>query len=69
MTSLNLNREEIELISRILNITLEDLRSEIHHTDRFEYKDILREKERIIQGLLIRLEKISLAEAEKVHAG
>jgi hypothetical protein len=62
MLTINLDRQEVQLISQLLTSSLEDLRQEIRHTDRQQYKEGLRENERILNGLILKLEELTLGE-------
>lgn len=62
MLTINLDRQEVQLISQLLTSSLEDLRQEIRHTDRLQYKEGLRENERILNGLILKLEELTLGE-------
>ena len=66
MLSINLNRQEAQLITQLFRDELEDLRVEVRHTDRLEYKEELKEKERLLQGLIIKLEHRRYEETIKV---
>lgn len=52
---LNLTPGETEELRRLITVALADLRSEIHHTDTPEYRERLRERERLLSGLEGRL--------------
>ncbi len=56
MCQLELNREEAELIRELFSNSLSDLRLEIMHTDRREYRAALKTREALLTGLLQRLE-------------
>ena len=49
-----LNALERELIANLLEKELEDIRSELHHTQNHEYKENLKEREGLVRGLLTR---------------
>jgi hypothetical protein len=53
--SVELSREEQELVASLLEREFEEVRSEIHHTKSHDYKDILKEREKLVQSLLARL--------------
>ena len=44
MIQINLTQEEIQLLRGLLDTILEDLRVEIHATDKMDYKDMLKER-------------------------
>jgi transcription antitermination factor NusA-like protein len=50
-----LSLEEEELLISLLEQEFEEVRSEIHHTSSLEYKDGLKQRERLVHGLLARL--------------
>ena len=50
-----LNALEKELIANLLEKELEDIRSELHHTQSHEYKDNIKEREKVVRELLARL--------------
>jgi hypothetical protein len=45
---------EKDLVTNLLEKELEEIRSEIHHTQGHGYKDTLRERELLVRGLLAR---------------
>jgi hypothetical protein len=67
MTTVILNQEEVKLIQQILDMTLEDLRTEIYHTDRLEYKDDLKANETKLHTLIDKLHPLTLAEELKIE--
>ena len=52
---LYLDIKETELLARLLDRYLEDIRREINHTDRASFKAVLKSDEALMQNLLIRL--------------
>ncbi len=52
---LNLNPQETELLSRLLEAALTDLGREIHHTDRGAFKAALKADEALLEGIVERL--------------
>ena len=52
---LYLNTKETELLTRLLDRYLEDIRREIHHTDRAQFKAALKSDEVLMRNLLQRL--------------
>jgi hypothetical protein len=50
-----LDTKETELLTRLLERHLEDLRREIHHTDRAAFKAVLKADEGRMRDLLVRL--------------
>lgn len=69
MATIHLNRQEIHLASQIFQEELEELRTEVRHTDRLEYKEELKQREHLLQGLIIKVEKSRYEEdvKERVH--
>jgi hypothetical protein len=55
MPAIHLNHQEAELVSHLFQVALDELRVEVRHTDRLEYKEALKERERLLQGLIIKL--------------
>ena len=52
---LNLNPQETELLSRLLEAALTDMGREIHHTDRVAFKVALKADEALLEGIVERL--------------
>lgn len=67
MSTIVLNQNEVRLIVQVLNNTLEDLRSEIHHTDKLDYKEELKVQERIIHELIFKLQPLVVADQMKIE--
>ena len=55
MNTLNLSREEQELLVRVLKRSLADLDHEIIHTHHSEFKQMLRERRTILEGIVRKL--------------
>jgi hypothetical protein len=53
--AIDLTKEEAELLRAILEKELEEVRSELHHTQAHDYKESLKEREALVRGLLGRL--------------
>lgn len=53
--AIELNPAEREILTGLLEKELEEVRSELHHTRGREYKDGLKERERLIRELLAKL--------------
>ena len=47
--------EEAEEVRRVLESSLADLREEIAHTDRYEFRETLKQRRAVVQGVLRRL--------------
>ena len=52
---LELSDREREVLEDLLERALSDLREEIYKTDLVDFKDVLKEREMVIRGLLARL--------------
>lgn len=50
-----LDTDESELLTRLLERHLEDIRREIHHTDRASFKAVLKADEALMRDILIKL--------------
>jgi hypothetical protein len=50
-----LDTKEAELLTRLLERSLEDIRREIHHTDRAAFKAVLKTDEGLMRDLLGKL--------------
>jgi hypothetical protein len=50
-----LSAEEKELLIGLLENEFEEIRPEIHHTRSLEYKNGLKQREKLVRGLLGRL--------------
>jgi hypothetical protein len=55
MTTLSLTEEEQDLLTQVLDQDLRELGNEINHTDDNAFKARLRDRERVLRGLLTRL--------------
>jgi hypothetical protein len=53
--AIELSRLEKDLLTAILQKELEDIRTEFHHTQAFDYKESLKEREAVVRGLLDKL--------------
>lgn len=62
MIELKLSTEEAEALSEILTGYLSDLRMEISATDIKDFRDHLREKEKLLERVLDQLPKVPEAE-------
>jgi len=52
---MNMTEEEMDLLRRILDNELGELREEVHHTKDSEYKAHLRHKENTLRGILAKV--------------
>ena len=48
-------REELEILDRLLSEELDTVKIEIHHSRNHEYKDYLKEREKVVISLLERI--------------
>jgi hypothetical protein len=53
--AIDLSEPERELLAALLEKELEDIRSELHHTQGHDYKDSLKGREALVRGLLARM--------------
>lgn len=53
---IDLSQVEIELLAGLLEKELEDIRSELHHTRGYDYKESLKARERLVRELLGKLQ-------------
>ena len=53
--AIELSQQEKDLLTAILQKELEDIRSEFHHTQAFDYKETLKGREAAVRGLLDKL--------------
>jgi hypothetical protein len=53
--SVELTRQERELLAQLVSAALREIGPEIRHTDRYDYKDDLKEQRRTLQRLYERL--------------
>ena len=55
---IELTKEEIEFLSELLKERLGDIKSEIHHAMKSEFRDELKRKEKLLKILLDKLASI-----------
>ncbi len=53
--AIELSMPEKELLATILEKELEEVRSELHHTKDHDYKDNVKEREKLVRDLLAKL--------------
>jgi nicotinamide riboside kinase len=53
--SIELGPKERELLGELLEKELEEVRSELHHTQAHGYKETLKEREQLVRELLAKL--------------
>ena len=52
MIQLDLSDDEREILANVLDSYLSDLRMEIAHTDRLEFRDMLKERKAVLMRVL-----------------
>jgi len=52
---IDLSQPETELMAGLLEKELDEIRSELHHTQGHDYKERLKEREQLVRGLLAKL--------------
>ena len=57
MAQIELTDQEAELLRNVLEEYVSDLRMEVSNTDNMDFREALKEKERILRGLVERLRK------------
>ena len=55
MLQISLNQEELVILRDVLHCCLLELRTEIHHTDNIDYKDMLKNRKQVLEKILIEL--------------
>lgn len=58
MPTLQLTPEELQLLKDVLENDLSDLRMEITHTDRSDFKDSLKQRKHLMADILEKLQNI-----------
>ncbi len=53
--TITLTEEEMDLLKRILDAELGELREEVHHTRDSEFKDHLKHKENVLRAVLSKM--------------
>ncbi len=53
--AIDLSKKEKDLLATILEKELEEVRSELHHTQDHDYKDNVKEREKLVRDLLAKL--------------
>ncbi|MEN6560480.1 MAG: hypothetical protein ABFD52_06885 [Acidobacteriota bacterium] len=53
--AIDLSKSEQEFLVDLLQTELDDVRSELHHTQALDFKESLKEREALVRGLLARL--------------
>lgn len=62
MQMIKLNQEEYELIKHLIETTHQDLRSEIRHTDNYQFKRSLKNQEEVLRNIQEKLLDMNLPE-------
>jgi len=52
---IDLSQVENELLAGLLEKELDEIRSEVHHTQGHDYKESLKAREQLVRGLLAKL--------------
>ncbi len=55
MLQISLNQEELVTLKDVLQCCLSELRSEIHHTDDIDFKDMLKVRKHVLEKILSEL--------------
>jgi hypothetical protein len=55
MLRLDLTMDEQAVLAELLEAQITELRAEIHSTDKREYKEMLKQRERILKDLQVRI--------------
>ena len=55
MLQISLDQEELVILTDVLQCCLIELRSEIHHTDDMDYKDMLKNRKQVLEKILSEL--------------
>jgi hypothetical protein len=63
MLTISVTQPEARLLAQLLEEAWEELRVEVRHTDRLDYRQKLQENERLIQSMIIKLESKRVREA------
>jgi|APLow6443716910_1056828.scaffolds.fasta_scaffold2633914_1 hypothetical protein len=56
-----INKDKVELLETLLDQEIIQLRVQIHHTWRYEYKQMLKRREELVEKLLERIREASKA--------
>lgn len=63
-----LSPDEARLLAELLEAEVADLRLEIRDTDDYDFKEVLRERQKVIEGLVNKLEVAAGRNGAKVSA-
>lgn len=55
MVELHLDREETIVLTNMLDECIDDLRSEIVRTERFDYREMLKTRESLLKKILVQI--------------
>jgi hypothetical protein len=58
VAQIELTDQEAELLRNVLEEYVSDLRMEVSNTDNMDFREALKEKERILRGLVERLQRL-----------
>lgn len=59
MITIELSQTEIAILMDMIDTCISDLHSEIHHTDSFDFKEILKQRKEVLSKLRNQLEQSS----------
>lgn len=59
MITIELSQTEIAILMDMIDTCISDLHSEIHHTDSFDFKEILKQRKEVLSKLHNQLEQSS----------
>jgi len=60
----SLSNDELAVLTEVVREYLSDLRTEIHVTDSYDFKQDLKKKEHLLREVLTKLDQVRLALAE-----
>jgi hypothetical protein len=61
---LELTDEEMQLLRQLLKNRLPDLREEVYKTERYEWRQELKQDEEVLKGLIAKLDQLAAREPE-----
>jgi hypothetical protein len=59
-----LTDEEMQLLRQLLKNRLPDLREEVYKTERYEWRQELKQDEEVLKGLIAKLDQLAAREPE-----
>lgn len=57
MITIELNQAEIAILMEMIDTCISDLHSEIHHTDSYDFKEILKQRKEVLSKLRRQLQQ------------